>query len=103
VNRDSGTGSANGGWLRRLVRHRGHLLSGFEQHFSAANQSIGPTKNALPVKYKPRPTDKTLSLPVAWQRNQTPALKQNRKARTAATRDNIFIVLCCLLCGANDA
>src|SRR5665213_1082892 len=27
VNRDSGTASANGGWLRRLVRHRGHLSS----------------------------------------------------------------------------
>jgi hypothetical protein len=27
VNRDSGTASANGGWLRRLVRHhRSHLL-----------------------------------------------------------------------------
>jgi hypothetical protein len=24
VNRDSGTDSANGGWLRRLVRHHGH-------------------------------------------------------------------------------
>jgi hypothetical protein len=27
VNRDSGTASANGGWLRRLVRHHGFLLS----------------------------------------------------------------------------
>jgi hypothetical protein len=25
VNRDSGTASANGGWLRRLVRQLGHL------------------------------------------------------------------------------
>ena len=27
VNRDSGTASANGGWLRRLVRHHGQPLS----------------------------------------------------------------------------
>src|ERR1019366_1835543 len=26
VNRDSGTDSANGGWLRRLVRHTAHCL-----------------------------------------------------------------------------
>src|ERR1017187_1236974 len=26
VNRDSGTASANGGWLRRLVRRRSHLV-----------------------------------------------------------------------------
>jgi hypothetical protein len=25
VNRDSGTDSANGGWLRRLVRRHGHI------------------------------------------------------------------------------
>ena len=25
VNRDSGTASANGGWLRRLVRPHGHI------------------------------------------------------------------------------
>src|ERR1017187_8534165 len=25
VNRDSGTASANGGWLRRIVRPRGHI------------------------------------------------------------------------------
>jgi hypothetical protein len=25
VNRDSGTDSANGGWLRRLVRPHGHI------------------------------------------------------------------------------
>src|ERR1039458_2927038 len=28
VNRDSGTDSANGGWLRRLVRHHGHTNGG---------------------------------------------------------------------------
>src|SRR5271166_2870200 len=28
VNRDSGTASANGGWLRRLVRHRHSQLFG---------------------------------------------------------------------------
>jgi hypothetical protein len=27
VNRDSGTASANGGWLRRLVRPLGHIIS----------------------------------------------------------------------------
>jgi hypothetical protein len=27
VNRDSGTASANGGWLRRLVRCHGHINS----------------------------------------------------------------------------
>src|ERR1017187_3811947 len=27
VNRDSGTDSANGGWLRRLVRPHGHIIS----------------------------------------------------------------------------
>jgi len=90
-------------WLQRGVRQRGHLPSGFEQHFSAANQSIGPTKNALPTKYNPRPIGITSSLPPAWQRNHAPPVKQNRKARTAATRDNNFIVLCCLLCGVNDA
>jgi len=93
--------AALGAFAAAKVRHLGHLLSGLEQHFSAANQSIGPTKNALPTKYNPRPTGKASS-PLAWQRNQTPLLKQNRKARTAATRDNIFKVLCCLLYGAND-
>jgi hypothetical protein len=29
VNRDSGTDSANGSWLRRLVRHRGFHLEIF--------------------------------------------------------------------------
>jgi len=29
VNRDSGTASANGGWLRRLVRHHGFFNIGF--------------------------------------------------------------------------
>jgi hypothetical protein len=62
------------------------------QHLPDANQSIGPTKNALPTKYNPRPTGRTLSLPVAWQRNHTPPARQNIKARTAATRDNIFMV-----------
>ena len=31
VNRDSGTASANGGWLRRLVRHHGHVSIGLNR------------------------------------------------------------------------
>ena len=44
VNRDSGTDSANGGWLRRLVRPHGHLHNCFGFRLAMAKQ-ISPAIN----------------------------------------------------------
>src|SRR5665647_3841330 len=64
VNRDSGTASANGGWLRRLVRPHGHInhqnlhhgfLSGFSIHspVSLRTQLLGtpPTRISVPAPW----------------------------------------------------
>jgi len=40
VNRDSGTDSANGGWLRRLVRHRGQLLHNLNNRQNSRTESL---------------------------------------------------------------
>ena len=45
VNRDSGTDSANGGWLRRLVRPHGHKISA---NFGANCVSQSGLKNIIP-------------------------------------------------------
>src|SRR5476651_1607045 len=42
VNRDSGTASANGGWLRRLVRHRGTHLYQIMFSFGSMPHSTAP-------------------------------------------------------------
>src|ERR1022692_3220362 len=49
VNRDSGTASANGGWLRRLVRHHGQITEnqmehgGCNKHKIRNNSTIPPS------------------------------------------------------------
>jgi hypothetical protein len=49
VNRDSGTASANGGWLRRLVRQT------VKSHALAKNlNEYTPQKNVMPAKSKSR-------------------------------------------------
>src|SRR5665213_2450912 len=42
VNRDSGTASANGGWLRRLVRpkNRGHCFGRFSRYISVVSCGV---------------------------------------------------------------
>ena len=50
VNRDSGTDSANGGWLRRLVRPRRHILvlTFHDKNITAANTKMtDKTSNGL--------------------------------------------------------
>jgi len=52
VNRDSGTESANPGWLQRLVRQaRDHLLniSGCEPESAAAGRTTAP-ENSAPLR-----------------------------------------------------
>ena len=78
------------------------MPSCFEQHFSAANQSIGPTKNALPTKYNPIPVHITsspdLSKPVLV-RIHSPLRRQNVNDKPAPIRANVFIVFfICLMC-----
>jgi hypothetical protein len=44
VNRDSGTESANGGWLRRLVRRHSQCLTDFISHKTKKYVKGGATK-----------------------------------------------------------
>jgi len=45
LNRDSGTDSANGGWLRRLVRH--HIVSSFLTVIQPQPSGFPPSDSAL--------------------------------------------------------
>ena len=47
VNRDSGTDSANGGWLRRLVRRRRHIQAGL------TNAAVALTHRMIPAPTHP--------------------------------------------------
>jgi hypothetical protein len=74
---------------------RDYLLSGFEANFSAASKSIGPTKNALPIKYRPMPIQTALSLLVSkpvFTNIHNPPKRQNANDRHAPIRAIIFMV-----------
>src|ERR1035438_4356057 len=47
VNRDSGTASANGGWLRRLVRQHGHKTKNSAPASTALDEKCDRAKSAL--------------------------------------------------------
>jgi hypothetical protein len=82
--------------FRALVRLRGHLPSCFEQHFSAASQSIGPTKNAVPTQNNPRAVKTTYSPDIrklVVVRRHTPLRRKNVNDKPAPIRASVFIMV----------
>lgn len=76
-----------------VIRRRRHLLSDFAQYFSAANQSIGPTKNAMPMKNNPIPNKRPFSLSMPLRSRTTPPRMQSMNDVTGPIRAKVFIVV----------
>jgi hypothetical protein len=103
VNRDSGTASANGGWLRRLVRPHGHN-SNQGLVFVVTSNRIGlPPSLNLKSSVKPDGNDNLGSLAAATSKLRPYDLMASDKMdadmisetpTTSATITDVFFIKC---------
>jgi hypothetical protein len=91
VNRDSGTDRANGGWLRRLVRHqRREIHNKIKQiqtlthlqapHLLAASNQRELNPNSLPMTYSSQIEILNLPPSQSTQKHLKPILMPNEKS-----------------------